>query len=71
MLAVAIALWRAHGDNVAGSGILEYYRRLAAGSLTGRPASGSAAGRGEADGGDINIVSSCALSVTVSQHLNR
>jgi hypothetical protein len=31
VLAVAIALWRAYGDNVAGSGILEYYRRLAGG----------------------------------------
>jgi hypothetical protein len=29
VLAVAIALWRAHGDNVPGWGILEYYRRLA------------------------------------------
>ena len=30
VLAVAIALWRAHGDNIPGYGVFEYYRRLAA-----------------------------------------
>jgi hypothetical protein len=32
VLAVAIALWRAHGDNVAGYGLLEYYRQQANGT---------------------------------------
>jgi hypothetical protein len=27
----AIALWRAHGDNQAGFGLLEYYRQMANG----------------------------------------
>ncbi len=35
VLAVAIALWRAHGDNVRGWGILEYWRRRASGLSSG------------------------------------
>jgi len=31
VLAVAIALWRAHGDSMSGGGVFEYYRRLACG----------------------------------------
>ena len=31
VLAVAIALWRAHGDTMSGGGVFEYYRRLAVG----------------------------------------
>jgi hypothetical protein len=37
VLAVAIALWRAHGDNMSGGGVYEYYRRLASGWAGGTP----------------------------------
>jgi hypothetical protein len=37
VLAVAIALWRAHGDNVPGWGLLEYYRQMANGIGVGAP----------------------------------
>ena len=35
VLAVAIALWRAHGDNVPWGGLLEYYRQMATGTGVG------------------------------------
>jgi hypothetical protein len=38
VLAVAIALWRAHGDNQPGWGLLEYYRQMANGIGVGAPA---------------------------------
>jgi hypothetical protein len=37
VLAVAIALWRSHGDNQAGFGLLEYYRQMANGIGVGAP----------------------------------
>ena len=40
MLAVAIALWRAHGDNMPGGGVYEYYRRLAGGWRQGHSPDG-------------------------------
>ena len=37
VLAVAIALWRAHGDSMSGGGVFEYYRQLANGWTGGSP----------------------------------
>lgn len=42
VLAVAIALWRAHGDNQAGFGLLEYYRQMANGTGVGAPTAAGA-----------------------------
>jgi hypothetical protein len=40
VLAVAIALWRAHGDNIAGLGLIEWTRQEAAAMRSGRNSSG-------------------------------